>query len=55
MHYDQQDHDHDVTIVLVETSEAFVDSLICNFNVHIYIAGLLLVLGASKPKSVNVA
>ena len=24
---------HDVTVVLVETAEAFVDSLICNFNV----------------------
>ena len=45
----------------METAGAFVDSMIYNFNVYIYIyiyiyiAGLLLVLGVSKPESVYVA
>ena len=36
LHYHQNKivHDHDVTVVLVETAEAFVDSLICNFNIY---------------------
>ena len=49
-HLLSSEQDHDVTVVIVENAETFVDSLICNFNVYIIIiASLLLVPGASNP------